>query len=451
MDQRALQPDLPSGQPHGAAKANPSRELKLPTRTLLLIGALALITGLVYFIHFKVTYDPDSPTYISPARNVVSGRGFVDADGYPEAIRTPGYPLLIMPFLWAGLDLKYLVVFQHLLRVALILAVSAFTFSLTCSRRQAIFAGVLLCIDLPMLAAANSVMTEMLFTAVVGFALWLLWRDSNPHERPWGYSLLYGVVWGASVLIRPVTLFFFIPGAAYLLLSRSSRRWPAAFSFIAGFAILPVLWAARNYHETGFFTVSSISGNNLLFYRAAGALALEQPGDYNANLGEQMQELRVQACADLQATYKRDCTKVPAVVAHQYYSRLGLAILKKHPLAYMRLVVRGAARMMLDGGSQILTAMTGLNTRAGVRLLLVYTVPAFGFAIAGLMRWWKEERRLFYLAFLAVVYFVVISAGAEAFSRLRVPIVPVYAVLIASGIDWTLAFFSKGRGSSLEA
>ncbi|HXW14044.1 MAG TPA: phospholipid carrier-dependent glycosyltransferase, partial [Terriglobia bacterium] len=244
--------------------------LRLRTPVLAVLVALALLTGFAYFFHFGATYQPDSATYIVPAGNLLTRHAFLSADGYPETERTPGYPLLILPFLYARLDLEYLVVFQHLLRVGVILAASAVALSLTRSYRQAVLTAVLLCIDLPLLDAANSVLSEMPFTVVLSLCLWLLWRDAGDAERPWPWSILYGLLCGAAVLIRPVVLFFFVPAAIYLFLARRRRRWQAVLIFLVAFALLPLLWAERNYRETGYFTVSSIGGYNMLFYRAAG-------------------------------------------------------------------------------------------------------------------------------------------------------------------------------------
>ena len=52
--------------------------------------------------------------------------------------------------------------------------------------------------------------------------------------------------------------------------------------------VLPVGWGLRNLHHTGVFTISSIGGNNLLTYRAAGALAIEDDGDFDSDLADEM-------------------------------------------------------------------------------------------------------------------------------------------------------------------
>ncbi len=141
---------------------------------LIPIALLALVTNFLYFAHFGKYYSPDSPTYKTPAVNLVQGHGFTDSDGRPETNRTPGYPLLIIPFVWAGVDLRYLVIFQHLMLALLAVATAAAAFEVSGSRRLALLAGILLSIDLPMLEAGNMILTETMFTVSFAAALWLL-------------------------------------------------------------------------------------------------------------------------------------------------------------------------------------------------------------------------------------------------------------------------------------
>ena len=111
-------------------------------RILGAVAILSILTGAFYFQHFHDFYFPDSSTYVTPAVSLLSGHGFTDIAGDPETVRTPGYPLFILLFLWMKLDLKYLVILQHVLRELIILATTAITLRVTRSLRQALLAGV---------------------------------------------------------------------------------------------------------------------------------------------------------------------------------------------------------------------------------------------------------------------------------------------------------------------
>jgi len=411
---------------------------------LALIAVLACLTSALYYAHFSDFYNPDSPGYIAPAANLLAGHGFADAQGNPDTLRTPGYPLVILPFLWAHLDLKYLILFQHLLRVLIIVATAAFAFQLSGSRRQAVLVGVLLSIDLPFLRSANNIMTEVVFTLALGIALKLLWTGSMKLSGRMVRSLAAGVICGAAVMIRPVSIFLFVPVAIYLGMVR--REWRAAAAFCVAFLCLPLAWAVRNDLRAGYLGVSSISGYSVMQSRAAGVLAINDPGEFYANLDKRQAELAAQACHDLERIHGVvDCEKLSIPIRSAYYSKVGVGILVRHPFAYLKLALRGSGMMMLTGSPASLSGITGLNFNVAAKLLLLYTVPCLGFAVFGLKQCWNMNRAFFWLAALVIGYFVVVSSGAETFARFRVPVLPLYSILIALGLDSAWQRISRRR------
>jgi hypothetical protein len=410
------------------------------------IAALAFLSGLFYFLYFQNHYQPDSRSYIVPANRLLDGKGFTDSSGAPETIRTPGYPLLIMPFLMARLDLRYLILFQHLLRLLLVLATTRFALRLSGSRRIAVVTGILMCMDLPLLESANAVLTEMSFAAVLALALYVLWRITDRSASPVFGALLAGMLAGTTVLIRPVSILLFAPICIFILLAETEDKFRTIVAFTAAFLLLPTLWSARNYRETGQFTISAIGGFNMLDYRAAGVLAINDPGTFTDNFERRRAEMEALACRQLKQNSNRECANMPATEKSKYYWQLGQSIVRQHPGAYLKLALRGAAEVMLDGGTDTLAQVTGIMPHRGVRILMAYTFPLFCLSLLGLASWWEAERNFFWLAALVILYFVVISAGAEAYSRFRVPVVPIYVILSATGLDAVIRRLQRHQG-----
>ena len=88
------------------------------------LRVIAAATNFLYFAFASNDYFfPDSFTYLEPARSLIRGLGFIDASGLIETLRTPGYPLLLVGF---GLRIVPVIVFQHLLNVALAAAIYRF-------------------------------------------------------------------------------------------------------------------------------------------------------------------------------------------------------------------------------------------------------------------------------------------------------------------------------------
>jgi hypothetical protein len=252
-------------------------------------------------------------------------------------------------------------------------------------------------------------------------------------------------------LIRPITVFFFVPMTAYLLLVRRGVRLRAAVGYLLASSLVPLLWAARNYSETGHFTVSSISGIVMISFRAAGVLAIDDPGDFYDNLSKRDAQLQTQACDELKLTQGKWCADLTPPQRSEYYFRFARRIVQEHPIAYAKLALRGTAAMMLGGGADRLWKMTGIPPATAGRLLWLYVLPGLSLALVGVFWVWSQNRRWFYLTCLVILYFVVLSSGAEAYSRYRVPIMPIYAVSIAVGLDFVIKRFLQRPATPIRA
>ena len=283
---------------------------------------VSLATNFLYFALANNDYFfPDSFTYLEPARNLIRGLGFINANGLIETLRTPGYPLLLAGF---GLRIVPVIVFQHLLNVTVAVAIYLFVVRRLGNRFVAIGAAILFAIDTPTLHYANKILTETLFTALL-FVVFVL--VAYTRKLP-----LAGVLTGVLVLIRPVAIAYFVVVALCLLLRRVPLRTIAVY--VAMSLLLPVGWGLRNLHHTGVFTISSIGGINLLTYRAAGALAIEDDGDFESDLADEMQGLQDSADDEIQTRlHIPDAEGLPDAVRGKYYSEIGWRVLRQHPRA----------------------------------------------------------------------------------------------------------------------
>lgn len=385
---------------------NPRWAESPPLHRVLLIGVLAVVTHFGWFAFDRDHIEYDSALYLRTAESLLEGRGFTDR-GVPETLRTPGYPLFVAALKAIGFNLRGIALVQHLFAVAIVvfLARSGWT-----------VAAVVLAIDLPTIVHANKILTETLFTLLLLIVFVLAWRG----ERP----IVAGLVLGAAALVRPIAVLFFVPLSLYFF-------WTRRRALIAPFAVcallLPTVWVIRNYRATGVATLSSVSGHHMLFLKAAGVLAIEDPGDFTANLHRRQSEM--QALAN-----RRTSPLLPHARRAQEQLRIGREIVQRHPLASVKLAARGVAATMLGGGAHALVELTGISRRAAERLLVAYSGLLLLLAIIGAVRLWNADRRLAALIILTIAYFVGLSAGAESYSRFRVPVMPMYAMAISAAL-----------------
>ncbi|MBV8543262.1 MAG: hypothetical protein JO093_22630 [Acidobacteria bacterium] len=402
-------------------RANFEREARWIETTI--VALIAAATNFIYFAFANNDYFfPDSFTYLEPARNLIRGLGFIDANGSIETLRTPGYPLLLAGF---GLRIVPVIVFQHLLNVALAVAIYQFVMHRLGERGIAIGAAILFAIDTPTLHYANKILTETIFTALlfIVFAL-VVYARKLP---------LAGVLTGVLVLIRPVAIAYFVVVALCLLLRRVRLRTIAIY--VAMSLLLPVGWSLRNLHHTGVFTISSIGGINLLTYRAAGALAIEDDGNFDSDLADEMKGLQDSADDEIQTRlHIPDAEELPDAVRGKYYSEIGWRVLRQHPRGAAMLTLRGLLVNIFDSRWEGLEIVSRFPTDIVRRSLDAYTAALFVFAVIGAAALWKRDRDLAAMIIATVAYFLLISAGGEAESRFRVPVIPQYAIIAAIGL-----------------
>jgi hypothetical protein len=344
------------------------------------VAAVALVANFAYFIASNGDYTyPDSATYLHPS----------------GADRTPVYPLLIAPF--RG-HLAGIVIAQHLLNVAL--AIAIFLFLRKRGAFIATLASLFLALDTPTIHYANKVLTETLFTAAL-FALFVMASRRK----------VSGMLCGLLTLIRPIAIAYFAVAAIF-----TPRKRVAAF--IVAALLLPTAWAVRNRVEYGVLTVSTIAGNNMLLYRAAGALAILDEGDFDAELRDRQKELQ---------EYVDDEEKDDTLT--------GLRIVALHPVGLALLTARGIFVNLFDSDWDAMMIVSRIDESLIRYALNAWTHALIFLAIAGLAFLWRRERDLALLIAATIGYFVLISAGGEAEARFRVPVVPQIAIAAAFGVD----------------
>jgi hypothetical protein len=300
--------------------------------------------------------------------------------------------------------------------------------------------AILFAIDVPTLHYANKILTETLFTAIlfVVFALVVYTR-----KLP-----LAGLLTGVLVLIRPVAIVYFVVVMICLALRRVQLRTIAAY--VAFALLLPLGWQLRNLHHTGVFTISSIGGINLLTYRAAGALAIEDDGEFDSDLAAEMQGLRADADTEIEdKLHIPDAEELPVAVRSKYYSAYAMHVLRQHPRGAVMLTIRGLLVNLFDSRWEAVSIISWFPEEIVRRGLDAFTAFVFVFAAIGAFALWRRDREMALMTIATILYFVLISAGGEAESRFRVPVIPQYMIAVACGVEAMRRSFIAAMRSSV--
>jgi 4-amino-4-deoxy-L-arabinose transferase-like glycosyltransferase len=392
-------------------------------RDLAIVFGVAVLANLVYlFFSNGDFYYPDSFTYLAPARSLLRGLGFTDASGLIETIRTPGYPLLLALF---GARTLPVIIFQHLVNAGLAIGIYLLVLY-RADRRPALIASLLFSLDVPTIHYANKLLTETVFTAL----LYVVFVLALQRPRP----VLIGLLTGVLVLIRPIALFYCVALALYFLLRGLPKR--QLLIFVAMSLVLPGAWALRNRVRVGVFTISSIGDFNLLGYRAAGALAIEDEGDFRKAIADEEQALTDEADDAMQAElHVADANDLPDAVRGRYYAKYAWRIIREHPVSFVQLTIRGFLVNLFASDWDAIWSVSPLSPDILELGLGAIPIIIFVLSVIGTIFLWRHDRSMALLIALTVVYFIGISAGGESDARFRVPVVPQLAIAAAMGVE----------------
>jgi 4-amino-4-deoxy-L-arabinose transferase-like glycosyltransferase len=402
---------------------------------ILTILGIALVLRLPIFIldvfHPARFFSFDAHQYVAAATNFHETY-FKPASPLFELglRRTPGYPALIRGVYAIAGDRPWVVI---LLQIAMGVATVGLVYLL--GRRLfgpavGLWAALALAVDPISIVLANYLQPEIPYTLLLvgGSLLWL----RGLQDRSWGWGVAAGIVLGIGALVRPVGLYLpavLIPVGLILYRDAWKKRLAFVFAVLLAFSIPVGGWIAHNARATGVPTLSTVESINLLYWRAAGALAE----------GEGISVTQAQAQLE-RAVAERVRPDMNEAERSQVVSSLAVRTLLDHPVGAVKTWVQGAVLMLAGPGRDELLRLLGISSHAGgVSIALVgLEFLVYGLILAGavwgvrslvLGQRWSEL--ILVLAF--ILYFVVVSSGLNAYSRLRVPAMPFIALLAGCG------------------
>jgi len=177
------------------------RVRSLPAGVPLAVMACASVIGLASALGCGLWLYPDSRGYIQMAVDIAERFDFTSE---LFLIRTPGYPVLLAVIFatFGRASPVVILVLQHVMVVAITVLVYRIAWELTANRRTALLAGLICSFNLELLAFANVIMTETLFTLVVTGCVLCLVRFTSRWQLEnlaWASALS-----GVAYLVRPI-------------------------------------------------------------------------------------------------------------------------------------------------------------------------------------------------------------------------------------------------------
>lgn len=434
-------------------------------RTLLLTTVLpvALLVRVLLFAAvylqtrgYDAFYNADSSWYLQLARELAERGRFWSGES-PELIRTPGYPLLLVPGLWTGHVEAVTIAVQIALSCATCVLVYLTARRLTVDERAAALAALLYAVEPLGVLHSVLLLSETLFTLLLTAALYLL--VAALPQRSLARFALAAMCLAAAAYVRPVT--YFLPLVLALAVGvfgalRKERRLLAGAVLLCALSFgLTTPWQVRNARVAAYTGFSAVGDFNAYFHLTAALKArregrpfyecLDELGFYDREtylrrhpeqrdrpLGERFRFMR-------QAAF--DAARSDPRAAAVFYAQ-GLAVSYADPgaIEYLRLFdLYPRKGRLLDEvvGVGLISTFARLVVR---RPLVVASNLVFGLLLAAcyLFAAWgvrQEGRRAAALLLsVAALYLALASGGTIGSARLRTPVMPILCALSAGAL-----------------
>ena len=402
----------------------------------MLIAGAAVRLLLIWSFHGQPLYD-DEIHYHQIAVNLVTTGQFAQVRGTPTSMRPPLYPFMVAGIYGVfGIDGQDAVrAIQAVLSLLTVVVVYFLGRDMFTSRVGLWAAGI--CCFYPSLVASNIfVLTETLFTFLLGLFCLITIRSWNRHSAS-GMALA-GVVLGLAALTRSVMWLFPPVLALFILLALRELSWlrrvVLAFAPFVTFAMTITPWAVRNTHlQETFTTIDTMGGRNFMMGNYEHT-PLDRPWATISIQGDASWDSVLSAEAPgYRETTQGQRDKLALRRTLNYISHHPALTLKRSVVKFLhfwqldRSLVAGAASDYW--GHWPKPALIGLTLTVCGASAAVIIATMFGvFMLPGL-----GDRRHWF-ALLIVLFVCGIHTLVFAHARYRLPLMPILAVFAASAM-----------------
>jgi hypothetical protein len=413
----------------------------------------------------------DTGSYVAPALGLLTQGAYVN-HGQPEVLRSPGYPLFLVPGLWLGEMELVTIGLQILLNCAAVYLVYLIAVLIFETPLAGICAAALYAIDPSTLIQTSIIQTETLFAFTLTLFVFLIARYlETAAVRDLVCAALVSAM---CTYIKPLA--FYMPFAVsvfFLVALLMKKGWPhVKVRHVLVFLIIamaPVMaWQARNKAVTGSFVFSTIGGKDL-YYDMACAILAKKAGisfhDQKAEMGyndpekyfAQRPEQRGWSHAQIVDFQQKEAIKIilthPVLFLTNVVFRAGWTLvgIGLSDWLYVFNVKMQQIDKVLENRRDPLRLFKGstVTLAASVGLLALLSLYWILF-LTGLVCEKAYTRPEVIFLLLIVAYYVLLPAAAGiGYARFRHPIIPIMCVLAGKGFAFILERLkNRGRPSS---
>jgi hypothetical protein len=405
-------------------------------------GAIFKIILVSFSSTTSVFLEPDSNKYLYVANNFSS---YLSLDQQPGSwdffLISPGYPLFLNIF--GNSSIRLILISQILLLASTQIGIYVFSRNIL-GRPVALISLTLFVLESSSNLSSISLLSETLFSALFSFVIIKTLQKKYTRTSS-QEAVLLGILLGCCILVRPigqVLLFAFL----ILIVSRKFRK-VAIIIFLSSLCVTS-LWSIHNKIKYDSFQLSGIQSFNLLYFEGVGAKSVSQ----NRSLSElQAEEIEKEAIS-----YSN---LIPLNEVVDYRINRAKHLILENKGGFVSMHLQNVPKMMLAPGNASISRISReFGLPHGIELILkILGILVAGFllilamfgSISIFFRGNRENRaEVLFLAALIVIT-VAASTGANAYSRFRVPVVPIEVLLSGFGLKFLLSLKSQMQSRQL--
>jgi len=419
---------------------------------LLIFFALAL--RLIFLETFQLNEnaytEDDSITYLAPSQSYQSSQAFLDHQGNPMSVRTPGYPYFLQTIFNLLSEkisnISYVQIFLNSFLIIPIYSIAANLFS----RNAGIFAGIIFALEHNQIYYSLVVLSESLFTFFLIFFVFSVLKIFS-EKRIFIWACISGLLLLLATMVRPISyyLIYFIPIFFLFNFKNKTHINLIVISLILAPTIIGAeLWKERNLQEIGARVVSTIEGHNLLDYRAIPSYAEK----YEISLDESMKhhyEKLKEIDPDSGEFYQAQKEIALQSISSNLFAYIKFSIKKMFNIVFG--FGENAAKRIFTSDSDnhpslVFWIMNNFDNnsitnwffnfdsyKGYILFVIFYFALHTSLSFFGIFQFLKKPKKNTLLLLTIVAYFLVISSGLEAYSRFRVPIDPILFIFAGVG------------------
>lgn len=360
----------------------------------------------------------------------------------PDYFRTPLYPLFLSVFQFFNFPIISIVFVQQLMSVLTCYFTYLIGKEIFPLERTALIAAFALAADLPSIIFANYILTETLFGLLFVVYCFFFIRFISSGEKK--YILFSSLICGLLILCRPIAVVIPLVHVIAVVLTKKQVLPLLAISvFIIATIISP--WLIRNKITFGEFSLTYLPGHNLLNHHAANILAEKN----NISFAEANVTLRL----EMLDRFEGDALLQPAEYSH-FIRNESFKIIFQNAELFIKQHFRNVVEFMIKpirshidfqlgmkGASSLTWILVGLQF---IFLLILYVSFVKGIFLL------KHNKPVVVFFLLLIIFFANMTVPPFSEARLRIPVMPLIALVGAAGVAGFLRKKDVSKSAGLE-